>query len=57
MSIAQRTVTARTKSATSVYDLLREVSGGGITFLIVTHDPPLAARCDRLIELVDGRIH
>ena len=45
-----------TQSADSVFDLLREVSSGGTTFLIVTHDPRLAARCDRLIELVDGRI-
>ena len=36
-----------------MYDL---VSSGGTTFLIVTHDPRLAARCDRLIEMVDGRI-
>jgi lipoprotein-releasing system ATP-binding protein len=45
-----------TQSANSVFDLLREVSSGGTTFLIVTHDPRLAARCDRLIELVDGLI-
>ncbi len=45
-----------TKSANSVFDLLREVSSGGTTFLIVTHDPRLAARCDRLIELVDGLV-
>ena len=45
-----------TQSADSVFDLLREVSSGGTTFLIVTHDPRLAARCDRLIELVDGRV-
>jgi len=23
---------------------------------VVTHDPRLAARCDRIVELIDGRI-
>ena len=45
-----------TQSANNVFDLLREISSRGTTFLIVTHDPRLAARCDRLIELVDGRV-
>ncbi|MBI0476426.1 ABC transporter ATP-binding protein [Sphingomonas sp. MA1305] len=28
----------------------------GATLVIITHDPALAARCDRVIELADGRI-
>lgn len=28
----------------------------GITILIVTHNHELAAQCDRIIELVDGRL-
>jgi lipoprotein-releasing system ATP-binding protein len=46
-----------TKSADSVFDLMREVcNASGTTFLVVTHDPRLAQRCDRIIELVDGQI-
>lgn len=46
-----------TQSADSVFDLMREVCNtSGTTFLIVTHDPRLAQRCDRIIELVDGKI-
>jgi len=46
-----------TKSADGVFDLLRSVNvASGTAFLIVTHDPRLAARCDRVIDLVDGRI-
>jgi lipoprotein-releasing system ATP-binding protein len=46
-----------TQSGDNVFALLREFNREqGTTFLIVTHDPRLAARCDRVIELVDGRI-
>jgi lipoprotein-releasing system ATP-binding protein len=46
-----------TKSADGVFDVLRDINEtGGTTFLIVTHDPRLAQRCDRIVELVDGRI-
>ena len=46
-----------THSADSVFEMLREINEtGDTTFLIVTHDPSLARRCDRIIELVDGRI-
>ncbi|MBN9463643.1 MAG: ABC transporter ATP-binding protein [Burkholderiales bacterium] len=46
-----------TKSAEAIFDLLlqfnREMRSA---CLIVTHDPRLAARCQRRIEIVDGRI-
>jgi lipoprotein-releasing system ATP-binding protein len=46
-----------TKSADGVFELMRSVNvANGTAFLIVTHDPRLAARCDRVIDLVDGRI-
>ena len=46
-----------TKAADGVFNLLRDVNETvGTTFLIVTHDPRLAQRCDRIIELVDGCI-
>ena len=46
-----------TENADAVFALMREVNvTSGTTFLIVTHDPRLAQRCDRIVELVDGRI-
>lgn len=45
------------QSADGVFALLRRFNQErGTTFLIVTHDARLAARCDRIISLVDGRI-
>jgi lipoprotein-releasing system ATP-binding protein len=46
-----------TKSADAVFALLRRVNREqGTAVLFVTHNPELAARCDRTIEVVDGRI-
>jgi lipoprotein-releasing system ATP-binding protein len=46
-----------TVSANEVFALLREFNQAhGSACLIVTHDQGLAARCDRVIELVDGRV-
>ena len=28
----------------------------GATLVIITHDPTLAARCERIVTLADGRI-
>ncbi len=41
-----------------VFELLLEVvATEGVTLLMATHDRSLAARCDRLLEMRDGRIH
>jgi lipoprotein-releasing system ATP-binding protein len=46
-----------TSSADEVFALLRTFNRDfGVTFLVVTHDPRLASRCDRVLELVDGRL-
>ena len=46
-----------TASADQIFKLLYEVNQeSGTTFLIVTHDPRLAKRCLRVIELVDGQV-
>jgi lipoprotein-releasing system ATP-binding protein len=46
-----------TQSTDQIFGLLREINQAEQTaFLIVTHDSRLAARCDRIVELVDGRI-
>lgn len=45
------------KSADAVFELLRQVSREqGTTVLFVTHNPELATRCDKTIQVIDGRV-
>ena len=45
------------KSADGVFELLQRVcKEQGTAVLFVTHNPLLAARCDKTIEVVDGRV-
>ena len=44
-------------SADTVFALMRKANiDNGTTFLIVTHNTGLAERCDRIVEVVDGRL-
>jgi lipoprotein-releasing system ATP-binding protein len=46
-----------TASSDEVFALMRRFNRDlGTTFLVVTHDPRIAASCDRVIEMVDGKI-
>jgi lipoprotein-releasing system ATP-binding protein len=46
-----------TESSTEVLRLMRRFNRElGTAFLIVTHDSRIADQCDRLIEIVDGRV-
>ena len=46
-----------TRSADDVFALLHHFNRTyGCAVLVVTHDPRLAARCPRIVELIDGRL-
>ena len=45
-----------TVSGRQVLDLLDRMNDAGLTLVVVTHDPNVARRADRLLVLVDGRI-
>ena len=46
-----------THSSANVENILKDLSHRkGRTVLVVTHDPDFAAKCDRIIHIVDGRI-
>ena len=44
------------RSAAEVLDIFRRLSDGGRTIVLVTHDPLVAQRADRILRLEDGRI-
>ena len=46
------------QSSGAVFDMLLDlVATEGVTLVMATHDRGLARRCDRLLEMHDGRIH
>lgn len=45
------------ESSNQIYKLLREINlKFKTTFIIVTHDPRISDMCDRVIEIMDGKI-
>jgi lipoprotein-releasing system ATP-binding protein len=45
-----------TASTEQVFGILRDIANNGQTVVVVTHDAALAARADRRIHIVDGKI-
>src|SRR5207302_6860919 len=45
-----------TKSAANVLDILGQLSGDGLTLVVITHDEQVAARADRRVRIVDGTL-
>lgn len=43
-------------AAGEIMDILSELNADGTTLMLVTHDPRIAARTDRVLYMVDGRI-
>ncbi|HGY08925.1 MAG TPA: ABC transporter ATP-binding protein [Oceanithermus profundus] len=44
------------QSGRAVLDLLEEARSDGATLVVVTHDPAVAARAERVVRVVDGRV-
>jgi len=51
------TASLDSQTANAVIDIMKELGHEiGTTFIVATHDPRMAERCDRRIELLDGHI-
>jgi putative ABC transport system ATP-binding protein len=44
------------RSAQEIMELIESMNAAGLTLIVVTHDPSVAARAGRIIRLEDGRI-
>ena len=45
------------RTSQEIITLIDELHAAGQTVIIVTHEPDIAAHCERVIQLEDGRIH
>jgi len=44
------------RTGEDVFNLLKELNGKGITFIIVTHNESLAGQCGKIVKMKDGQI-
>jgi len=44
------------KTSQEIMALIDELHGQGQTIIMVTHEPDIAAHCDRIIRLEDGKV-
>jgi len=44
------------KSGQQVLELLERMNDDGLTLIVVTHDPAVGSRADRVLRMLDGRI-
>jgi len=45
-----------TESANQIVEIFRELNGKGQTIIMVTHEPELGEKADRIIKIKDGRV-
>ena len=48
--------TLDSRSAGKIMGLFEELNHGGVTVVVVTHNPDIVKRCDRTVHIEDGRI-
>jgi ABC-type lipoprotein export system ATPase subunit len=44
------------KSAANVLDILGELTQGGLTLVVITHDEHVASKADRRVRIIDGQL-
>ena len=45
-----------TKSGEGILELFGELNASGVTLIVVTHDPEVASRGDRIVDIRDGLV-
>ena len=46
-----------TRSGQQIMEIFRELSRGGMTILMITHEPGIAACADKVYRILDGELY